>query len=566
LAGFSHALLIVFGILFLFTGWFAVASLFEKEKRASTVAALLSLIFLIPIIFWILLDFPEKGNISFVIVIFLVVFAVLMAIPCRMKKKIPDYRSTRIDERATPFSRYFSTPEQKEDYYNTHPEYREVDDKLLRMPGLLSPESAQFNQKIFASARIYDKILTTLRFDNDGEVLLRQDQPGVPSVQSYIMEWAKNMGILDAGFCKLDKAHFYTHRGRHHLYGEPVESNHTHAIVFLVDMDRLVVSTAPKAPVIMETNRRYLECGLIALQVASFLRSMGWEAKAHIDGNYEVICPLVARDAGLGELGRMGVLISNRTGPRCRISVVTTTAPFKTEKPLRDLNTIRFCELCKKCAQCCPPGAIPSGMPGKEPESAGWKVDGDRCFAYWCKQGTDCARCMAVCPFSHDNSFLHNLAGNTISANFARKGGGISLGFGYWGLQEGRSDTVIVFDSVNRCNIYYNTALQPGFDLYSYTEEAFTIYVDTFSVIQPVDYHTFSINKLDLHILSGKTEQVSSDLYVSPNGSDSNTGLTPEEPLKSIPLALIKLVADSTEQHTIHLADGTYFPELYFHR
>jgi ferredoxin len=37
-----------------------------------------------------------------------------------------------------------------------------------------------------------------------------------------------------------------------------------------------------------------------------------------------------------------------------------------------------------------------------------WRVDGDACFRYWNVVGTDCARCMAVCPYSHDDNFLHN--------------------------------------------------------------------------------------------------------------------------------------------------------------
>ena len=49
-------------------------------------------------------------------------------------------------------------------------------------------------------------------------------------------------------------------------------------------------------------------------------------ARAHIDGNYQVIAPLVARDAGLGTIGRMGLLMTPELGPRVRLAVVTTRA------------------------------------------------------------------------------------------------------------------------------------------------------------------------------------------------------------------------------------------------
>ena len=99
--------------------------------------------------------------------------------------------------------------------------------------------------------------------------------------------------------------------------------------------------------------------------------------------------------------------VAGKTGPRCRISVVTTTAPFVPDAPAKDPNTLLFCGQCKKCVQGCPAQAIPDGHYSEDPDSAGWKVHADKCFTYWCKAGTDCARCMAVCPYSHDNSLLH---------------------------------------------------------------------------------------------------------------------------------------------------------------
>ena len=45
------------------------------------------------------------------------------------------------------------------------------------------------------------------------------------------------------------------------------------------------------------------------------IRRLGYPARAHIDGNYRVIAPLVARDAGLGEIGRMGLLMTPRSRP-----------------------------------------------------------------------------------------------------------------------------------------------------------------------------------------------------------------------------------------------------------
>ncbi|MFP4557572.1 MAG: hypothetical protein ACLFNU_11950 [Bacteroidales bacterium] len=37
-----------------------------------------------------------------------------------------------------------------------------------------------------------------------------------------------------------------------------------------------------------------------------------------------------------------------------------------------------------------------------------WKINSESCYHYWCISGTDCGRCISVCPFSHPNNILHN--------------------------------------------------------------------------------------------------------------------------------------------------------------
>ena len=49
-------------------------------------------------------------------------------------------------------------------------------------------------------------------------------------------------------------------------------------------------------------------------------------------------------------------------------------------------------------------------------------------------------------------------------------------------------------------------------------------------------------------------------MYVSPAGSDENSGTSPEDPLRTINLALIVLTADSLNPRTIHVAPGIYSP------
>ena len=100
----------------------------------------------------------------------------------------------------------------------------------------------------------------------------------------------------------------------------------------------------------------------------------------------EVMTIPVAIDAGLGELGRSGFLITPEYGPRCRFSVVTTDLPLAPDKP-KNMGISRFCEICEKCAVACPIKAIPMGAPSVSRGLFKWQVDLQKCFKYWYRDG-----------------------------------------------------------------------------------------------------------------------------------------------------------------------------------
>jgi reductive dehalogenase len=225
----------------------------------------------------------------------------------------------------------------------------------------------------------------------------------------YIRGLARYLGAHSVGFTLLKPEHLYTIRGRREGYGKPVKNDHKHAIAFTVEMDYRMTRQGPKPGTVMETARKYLRAAEIAVQIAEFIRRLGYSARAHISSHYEVICPLVARDAGLGEIGRMGLLMTPRLGPRVRLSVVTTELPLVADPRSFDSTVIEFCEICRKCAVVCPSQSIPRGLRNEENSVLRWKINAESCYTYWCKAGTDCSRCMAVCPYSHPDTPLHRL-------------------------------------------------------------------------------------------------------------------------------------------------------------
>lgn len=115
-----------------------------------------------------------------------------------------------------------------------------------------------------------------------------------------------------------------------------------------------------------------------------------------------------------------------------------------------------------------------------------------------------------------------------------------------------------VFNCEHLCSIYQNEAFD-GADLYSLT--FLDVILDTFTVLYPTDFYATPLDNFSFDLLNGIVQQVDADLYISPDGNNSNSGLTPDEPLKNISSAFPIIRADSSHQHTIYLTEGTYSPD-----
>ena len=318
----------------------------------------------------------------------------------------------RFDEREIMFARARLQPGSPEyqAYYQLHPEHEDGDRRTRMLPGLLSPQSKFANPYQFASVEGSFFLTESLYDAVDGPVSGTRQSLHPEKMTAYLKDLARFYGAADVGVTPLKPTHVYSHVGRGSgVYGEPLPIEHKMAIAFTVEMDFGLVGTAPYPPTSMETGKEYVEAARVAVQLAATIRALGYPARAHIDGNYRVIAPLVARDAGLGEIGRMTILMTPRQGPRVRLGVVTTDLPLIPDQRAPDWAILDFCTICEKCAQACPSKAIPLGSRQEIEGTLRWKLEPEACFRYWNKVGTDCARCMAVCPYAHPDSASHNL-------------------------------------------------------------------------------------------------------------------------------------------------------------
>jgi len=405
-------LLIIGILLFLCLSILSIFSKIEGEKTAARRLLLATLIIPTPFLLLGLVEFPGQEISAWIVVGLSWGTALTLLLPIRITPVPRDgVPADRVDERDTIFSRADLEPGSPrfKGYYKRRPENLEPDNRFRSEPGLLSLKSREADPFAFAAVEAGFLTEEHLRFIADGPVSGEQTRVDPSEITRYIRGWAKYLGAHSVGITLLKDTHLYTVRGRREWYGKPIQNDHRYAVALTVEMDYRMIRQGPKPGTVMETAKQYLRAAEIAVQIAGFIRRLGYSARAHISSHYEVICPLVARDAGLGEIGRMGLLMTPGLGPRVRISVVSTELPLVADTRRFDNTMIEFCESCEKCAAVCPSQSIPWGDRAEENGVLRWKINAENCFTYWCKVGTDCGRCVAVCPYSHPDNLMHNI-------------------------------------------------------------------------------------------------------------------------------------------------------------
>lgn len=166
------------------------------------------------------------------------------------------------------------------------------------------------------------------------------------------------------------------------------------------------VMTAPSVAAQAEVTRTYALLGQITIELATHIRNWGYEATVHhpavdllgdVDSSSDLLFIPHAVAAGLGELGRSGIMLSDLYGPRLRLAMISTELPMVIDEPMTK-GIAKFCELCERCERKCPGGAI-SGERRMFRGSLRYITDSGRCLtqvaANW-----GCRLCVKECALN----------------------------------------------------------------------------------------------------------------------------------------------------------------------
>ncbi len=416
------SLIIIFSITIFFILFF-ISSIRERKPRASWLS---SGITTFSILFILLIINYQLWIVAYIIALIIFKTALLFFLPLNKptSMKIGDV-TKRVDERDSMFAREEYNPgsENYNTYYSNHPEFKKVDDSLRKLPRLLDPGGKYYDPVKSEGIKNTFNLIKDLTTKVDGEVNKVKLEVDPIEITKFIKDLTIQRGGDEVGICELNPIFVYSHVGRGpEEWGSPIKLDHKYAIIFAVEMDYYMVEQAPDIPITEEAARKYYEAANISISLARYIRSLGYPARAHIsDSNYQIMLPPLAVDAGLGELSRMGYLISKKFGPRVRLGGVTTDLPLLVDDPII-FGVQDFCRVCKKCADNCPSNAIPFDDKTIVRGVEKWEINVEQCLRYWRLAGTDCGLCMKVCPYSHPPTFVHNIVRKGIEKSaIARK-------------------------------------------------------------------------------------------------------------------------------------------------
>lgn len=280
-----------------------------------------------------------------------------------------------------------------------------------------------------------------------------------PAFTRYVKQVARYVGADLVGIAPLNRRWIYDGTQRNtYSPGEPdnkaivfkaqrfpeeteteliIPDSVNNVVVFAVEMSRILIQTSPAPMASSVDGIGYGRQGAVSFLLAEFIRSMGYVA-IPCKNDTGLSVPM-AIEAGLGEAGRSGVLITPEFGPSVRIGKVLTNMPLNHDKPIR-FGVEEFCNSCMKCVRECPSKCITDGPQSWEARNEcnnggvkKWYNDYKKCLHFWIDNGGSCSNCVAVCTYTKGSLWGHKAVETMIDKVPAMNGLWLTLddAFGY---------------------------------------------------------------------------------------------------------------------------------------
>ncbi len=212
-------------------------------------------------------------------------------------------------------------------------------------------------------------------------------EPTGEDVSQKIKDKARELGFLEVGITAYDPRYeFQSRKGFNEL---------PHAICLAFEQDFEPTQTIPSVDAEIVHSSTYRTQAAAGLELGSYIRSLGY--RAHVIHSGDATGPMIPMhvQAGLGQLGACGYLLTPHEGNRCRLMMVTTDAEVTYDEPV-DYGIHAFCQVCQVCVNRCPGRALMR-------DKIWWRgLEKNKLYFKRCRpvmaRYLGCGVCMKVCP------------------------------------------------------------------------------------------------------------------------------------------------------------------------
>ena len=257
---------------------------------------------------------------------------------------------------------------------------------------------------------------------------IKADLQSPKKTTGRIKKAAKFLGAGIVGVCERDERWIYS-RNYSRITKESksleISEELKYVVVAGVPMDYMLSKSYPSALGGCATGLGYTHDLMVLTSITQLIRNLGYKAIGSL--NDTALSIPMALQAGLGEYGRNGLLITKDYGSRLRLGKVFTDLPLVPDKP-QEFGVSDFCNICNRCAESCPSKAIPFGSPQSDPPNKSslghltkWTVNAEKCFNFWVNSNTECAICIRICPYNKDFSQRRHRIALPLAGTFLRK-------------------------------------------------------------------------------------------------------------------------------------------------
>ena len=212
-------------------------------------------------------------------------------------------------------------------------------------------------------------------------------EPTGEDVTELIKDKARQLGYLEVGIAPYD--YRYEYQSKKGFTSLP------HAICLAYEQDYEPTQTIPSVDAEIVHSSTYRTQAAAGLELGNFIRSLGY--RAHVIHSSDATGPVIPMfvEAGLGQLGACGYLLTPHQGNRCRLMMVTTDANITYDKPI-DYGIHAFCQVCQVCVNRCPGRALMR-------DKIWWRgLEKNKLYFKRCRpvmaRYLGCGICMKVCP------------------------------------------------------------------------------------------------------------------------------------------------------------------------